>query len=125
MAKAAVAWSADEMKWESMPGVDGVQVAMLWGDMKKGAYGAIVKLPANQDHPTHTHSSTVKCVVLSGEFHYTPEGGTEKVLGPGSYLMVPAKLRHSSASGPDGVTMFQEGSGAWDMVPVAVKTAAH
>ena len=63
-------------------------------------------------------------MVLSGEFRYTPEGGTEKVLGPGSYLMVPGKLRHSSASGPEGVTMFQESQGGWDLLPVAGPAAA-
>jgi quercetin dioxygenase-like cupin family protein len=121
---AATAWSADDIKWEPVPGVEGAQMAMLWGDMKKGAYGALVKLPPNQDHPLHTHSAMVKAVVLAGEFRYTPEGGEMKSLGPGSYLMLPAKLRHSSASGPDGVTMFQESPGAWDMMPVAAPAAS-
>jgi quercetin dioxygenase-like cupin family protein len=92
--------------------------------MAKGAYQAFVKLPPNQDHPLHTHTYTVKCVVLAGAFKYTPQGGQEVTLGPGSYLEVPGHSKHASASGPDGVTMFQEQSGPWDMKPVAAAAAA-
>ena len=120
---AATAWSADDVKWEPVPGVDDRQVAMLWGDMKKGPYGALIKLGPNQDHPLHTHSSALKMVVLSGEFRFTPEGGEMKSLGPGSYLMVPGKLRHTSGTGPDGATVFQESVGPWDMKPVAATAA--
>ena len=115
---AAVGIMAADLKWEPMPGIEGVQVAKLWGDMSKGAYGAFVKLSANQNHPLHTHTSTVKLVILSGEFTYTPEGGAEQRYGPGSYLMVPGGLKHSSGTGAEEVTMFQEQSGAWDMKPV-------
>jgi ChrR-like protein with cupin domain len=122
---AATAWGADEIQWRPMPGTDGNQYAPLWGDLKQGAYGAFVRRGPNQDHPLHMHTSTVKIVVLSGEMHYTPEGGERKVLGPGSYLMIPAKLRHTSGTGPDGSTVFQEGNGAWDRVDVAPHAAAQ
>jgi uncharacterized cupin superfamily protein len=121
---AAVTMAPADLKWEAMPGVEGVQVAKLWGDMEKGGYGAFVKLPADQKHPLHTHSSTVKCVVLSGEFIYTPEGGTEHAFGPGSYLMIPAGMKHTSASGSGELMMFQESTGKWDMKPVMESAAA-
>lgn len=119
----ATAWSSDDLTWEALPGFEGLQVAKLWGDMKKGPYGALVKRGPNQDQPLHAHSSAFRMVVLSGEFHYTPEGGETKTLGPGSYLMVPAGVRHSSGTGPEGATVFQEGTGPWDSVPVAAKSA--
>jgi quercetin dioxygenase-like cupin family protein len=121
-AKVATTWAPEDLKWEDMPGVPDVKVAMLWGNMSKpGGYGAFVKLPANQPHPLHTHTATLKCVIISGEFMYGPEGGPEKSYGPGSYVMVPGGLRHSSASGASELLMFQESVGAWDMKPVAAK----
>jgi quercetin dioxygenase-like cupin family protein len=120
----AVTMAPDDLKWEAMPGVEGVQVAMLWGNMSKGGYGAFVKLPPNQVHPLHTHSAGLKVVVLSGEFKYGPAGGPEKSYGAGSYLMIPGGLRHSSASGDGELLMFQESTGAWDLKPVGAAAAA-
>lgn len=116
-----VALSPGDLKWEPSPDAPGVMVALVWGKMNKGAYGAFVKLPANDMHPLHTHSADVKLVVLAGEFKYTPEGGTEKVLGAGSYLMIPAGSRHTSASGDTECLMFQEQTAAFDLKPVTAK----
>ena len=117
MKSKSVAMTPDDLKWEPMKGVDGVQVAMLWGNMQKGPYGCFVKMSPNQVHPLHTHTSALKVVILSGEFKYAPEGQEEKSYGAGSYLMVPGRSRHTSASGTSELLMFQEGMGAWDMKP--------
>jgi len=117
-------WPSGDLKWEPMRGVEGVKVAKLWGDMEKGPYGALVKLPANSKHPLHTHSNAIKAVVVFGEFVYRPEGGTETILGPGSYLVVPGGLRHTSGTRSAGCELFQEQAGKWDMVPVNPPTLA-
>ena len=53
MKKEAVLWAADDVKWETMKNAPpGAMVANLWGDISKGAYGALVKLPAA--HPAKT-----------------------------------------------------------------------
>ena len=115
----ALAWPAANLKWIEMKGgPPGLSYVDLWGHMDKGAYGVLVKLPAGMDHPLHVHTSDVKLVVVSGMFWYKPDGGTKVELGPGSYLMVPGGLKHTSGTGPDGVEMFQEGPGKFDMLPV-------
>ncbi len=115
MKKVPVMWAAEDIKWEEMKGgPPGAMVAMLWGDMAKGAYGALVKLPPNMKHALHTHSYDVKVVVISGTFTAGLEGGTEKTYGAGSYLMAPGGVKHTSGTGDAGATVFQEGPGKFD-----------
>ena len=114
----ATVWAAGDLKWEPMPGVEDVHIAKLWGDMEKGAYGALVKLPANSKHPLHTHTNAIKAVVISGKFVYGPEGGPVATFGPGSYLMIPGGLKHTSGTGSGECEIFQEQAGKWDLVPV-------
>jgi quercetin dioxygenase-like cupin family protein len=121
--RAAVVLPASDLEWKPMANVPNVQVAVVWGSMSKGSYGAFVKLPANDVHPLHTHTFAVKLVVISGTFKYTPENGEEKVLGPGSYLDVPGGLKHSSGTGDGETLIFQEQSGPWDLKPVMPKAA--
>ena len=122
MKKEPIAWAAENIKWEEMKsGPPGVMGATLWGDMTKGAYGALIKFPAGMKHPLHTHSSDIKTVVLSGTFTYAPEGGEEKNYGAGSYLLIPGGSKHISGSGADGCTFFMEQSGKFDMKPVEEK----
>lgn len=126
--KEIVMISPDELKWMDVPAppgapanpAGGAQVANVKGDAMKGAYSAFAKIPAGQMHPLHTHSSDVIAVVVSGTFTVTPEGGTEKKLGPGSYFMVPGGAKHLSgcAAGAPCV-LFQMGPAKFDMKPVA------
>ena len=121
MKKEAVVWPSENIKWMEMKGgPPGGMVASLWGNMGKGAYGVLVKLPAGMNNPLHTHSADSKLVIISGSFWYAPEGGEKKVLGPGSYLMVPGGLKHSSGSDSECLA-FQMGSGKWDMKAVKAK----
>jgi len=117
--KEALVWPANELKWLDLRGdPPGVLYCNLWGNMEKGAYGALVKLPAGMRNPLHTHTSDLKIVVLSGTFLYTPEGGEERRLGPGSYLFEPGGTRHLSGTGDDGLCeLLQESSGKFDFVP--------
>jgi quercetin dioxygenase-like cupin family protein len=115
----------EEMKWIDVPESGGAQATNVSGDMAKGAHTAFAKIPAGQTHPLHTHSAEVKGVVVSGSFLVGPEGGPEKALGPGSYFVVPAKMKHTSscAAGAPCV-LFQTVSGKFDMKPVEDKAAA-
>jgi quercetin dioxygenase-like cupin family protein len=130
--KEAVFVTPEELKWVDVPlpvgapaAAGGAQVANVVGDAFKGAYSAFAKIPAGQNHPLHTHSSDVKAVVVSGTFIVTPEGGTEKKLGPGSFFMVPANMKHTSGCAPGAAcVLFQEGPAKFDMKPVAEKGEA-
>lgn len=119
MKKEFVAWAAGDIKWEEMKGgPPGIMVAKLWGDMTKGAYGALVKFPPNFKNPLHTHTSDLKAVVISGSFIGGPEGGPEKTYGPGSYIFVPGGVKHTSGTADAGGVQFLESTGKFDMKPV-------
>ena len=115
MKKEATVWPAADIAWAEMKGgPPGIMTASLWGNMSKSAYGALIKFTQELNNPLHRHSNTVKLVVISGSFWYAPEGGEKKMLGPGSYLEVPGGLKHTSGA-EAGTTVFQEGSGKFDM----------
>ena len=123
MKKEATIWPAADIKWvEAKDAPPGTMFASIWGNMTKGSYGALVKFGQGMNNPLHTHSSEVKAVVVSGAFWYAPEGGDKKVLGPGSYFMIPSGLKHTSGADP-GTVMFQEGPGKFDMKMVAAPKA--
>lgn len=119
MKKKPVVWPAENLTWVEIPNTGGVKRATLWGDPDKGAYGALYKFPAGAKFPLHYHTNAMKIVFISGAWLYTPEGGSENRLGPGSYLSFGAKDRHASgdAAGSECV-FFIEQPGKFDMVPI-------
>ena len=124
MKKEPILWPAADIKWVDPPSKDappGVMVSSLWGDMSKGAYGALVKFTQVMDTPLHTHSFDVKGVVISGSFWVAPEGGEKTSFGPGSYMMIPGGWKHTSGN-EAGTVLFQEGPGKFDLKPVETKT---
>lgn len=113
----AVALMPADLKWEEAPNSGGVKIATVSGDFMKGAHSVFAKFPAGTKHPLHSHTATLKVVVLSGTFTYAPEGQSEKQFGPGSFLVVPGGSKHTSGSTADSeCVVYQEGNGAFDMV---------
>ena len=111
------------LKWIDLDpkGAPGVQVANLWGDHAKGAFGAFFKLPAGFAAPLHTHTHAMKVVFVSGTYIQAPEGKAEVRLSPGSYMMQPGgDYRHTTScdKGSDCV-FFVESDGAFDLKAVA------
>jgi hypothetical protein len=84
---------ASELKWVDLDpkGAPGVQIADLWGDHTKGAFGAYLKLPAGFAVPLHWHTYEMRAAFVSGTYIQAPEGKPEVRLGPGSYMMQPGK----------------------------------
>lgn len=119
---------ATDMKWIDLDpaGAPGVKVADLWGDHKKGAYGALFKLPAGFEAPLHTHTHDMKVVLVSGTYIQVPEGKPEVRLGSGSYMMQPGgNYRHITKCDPaSDCVFFVESNGAFDLKPVVAKNAA-
>jgi anti-sigma factor ChrR (cupin superfamily) len=113
---------AKNLKWTDLDpkGAPGVQVADLWGDHTKGAYGAYIKLPAGFTTPLHTHSYPMKVIFVSGTYLQTPEGKAQVRLGPGSYMMQPAgDYRHVTACDKSAdCVFFVESDGPFDLKPV-------
>jgi len=113
---------AANVKWTDLDpkGAPGVQIADLWGDHTKGAFGAFVKLPAGFAAPLHTHTHAMKVVFLSGTYIQAPEGKAEVRMGPGSYMLQPGgNYRHTTSCGKASeCVFFLESEGAFDLVPV-------
>ncbi len=107
MKKQPVLWAAEDIKWEPLKGgPPGVMSATLWGDNTKGAYGGLIKFPAGFMAPLHYHTNDIKIIVIKGAYVYTPEGGTQKRFGPGSYVSYPAGDRHTTHGVEDSETIF-------------------
>src|SRR5687767_7164039 len=85
-----------EVKWEAYaPGVP-LQVAVLWGDRTKGAYGMYLKMPGGFEAGMHAHTADYHGVLVTGTWQHWDEGGKEGAeLGPGSYVMQPGKSNHN------------------------------
>jgi quercetin dioxygenase-like cupin family protein len=110
---------AAEVQWTDHPSIKGARTAVLWGDPKSGAYGALRSLPGGTSLPLHTHSSDERVVVLSGTISLSFEGEAARDLPAGSYAFVPAGLKHSAIckAGPDCVYFAEQpGKGDFKLV---------
>lgn len=119
MNKEAVLLSADDLKWQPLEGAPlGVMSVMFWGDNTKGEYGGLTKFPAGFKAPLHFHTNETKIVVIKGAYTYNG-----KKYGPGSYVSVPAGLKHESGGVTDSETIFFiEQSGKFDLKLVDLNT---
>ncbi len=113
-------WAAPDIKFSDVEGMKGAQMAPLWGDMKKGAYGVLFKWAPGFDAGWHTHSHPLRDVVAQGTFTLeTESSGGVKELGPGSYIYNPAKSRHRSgckAGGAECVFLVEQNA-PFDFLP--------
>lgn len=111
-----VVWPASAIAWSDSPAMKGAKVAVLWGDPTKAAYGALKKLPAGGALALHTHPFEHKVVTVSGTITLTVEGSAAKEMGPGSYALIPAGVKHKGecGSGADCVYL-EESPGKFDI----------
>jgi hypothetical protein len=89
--------AAEEIKWDD---VGGPKLGNLTGDYKKGAYGALLKMPAGFTSPLHSHTGAYEAIEIQGTSSHWLKGedGTKaKKMTPGSYWSMPAKSEHVSA----------------------------
>lgn len=116
--KAAKVWAAGEIKWTDVPALAGMAIAPLWGDPNKGAYGALKKVPGGTALGWHTHTNAQKVVSVSGTIEFTLDGGEMKELTAGSYVYLPAKMKHHTVckAGADCI-FFEEQPGKTDLIP--------
>jgi quercetin dioxygenase-like cupin family protein len=116
--------SFTDLNWTELPGMKGMQYAVLSGDPKKGAYTEMRKVPAGTDNPLHTHSSELKSVIISGVWYTGVDAASAKDFGPGSIVIMPANWVHVSGcrAGSDCV-FYQEGKGKFDFKPAAAKAS--
>lgn len=113
---------AADVKFTDVEGMKGAQVAPLWGDMKKGAYGAFFKWVGGFDAGWHSHSHAVRVVTVSGTFTLDTEAQGLKEFAPGSYIWDPGKLKHRSGckAGAECVFLVTQNA-AFDFIPAEAK----
>ncbi len=106
------------MKWVDAPNAPpGVKEVVLWGDPTKGRFGVMEKFPAGFSAPLHSHSATLRLVIISGTVIHGPEGKPEVRLPAGSYLVDPAGYKHTTACDKASeCVFFMEGDGKFDIV---------
>lgn len=112
---------AGDLKWTEIdPATPGAQIADVWGDHAKGAFGAFIKFPGGFTAPLHTHTHDIKIVIVSGMWIHGPEGKPEVRLGPGSYFMQPGgNYRHTTACDQASeCVIFVQSNGKFDLKPV-------
>ena len=112
--KQAIHLTANDIKWEPIPGgVGGAMRSELWQD-QSGAHGGMTKFPAGFKAPLHFHTNDIKMVVVKGAYIYNG-----KSYGPGSYLFIPGGTQHESGGAKDSETIFfMEQPGSFDIHPV-------
>ena len=106
-----------ELKWVDVPDTP-AKMATVKGDAAKGPHASFIKLPGGFSAPLHSHSADHDVVVVAGTLTLTPEGGTARKLGPGSWFEFTGKKKHVTTcdAGADCV-LFIAAKAAWDLVP--------
>ena len=107
----------NEVKWTDMKGMPaGWKQAVLVGDPEKpGPYVERLKVPPNATVPPHSHPDTENITVLAGSFGIGEgdkfDKAKGKVLGVGSFYLLPANTVHYAWVGPQGATLQIHGVG--------------
>jgi hypothetical protein len=110
---------AADLTWTDLDPVNapGVKLALLWGDLAEGPFGAFFELPAGFVAPLHFHTHDMKLVIVSGTYIQAPKGQPEFRLGPGSYLLQPGGeyLHTTSCDQAAPCLFFVESEGGFDL----------
>lgn len=90
-----------DVKWAPAkpPVPAGVMVSPIAVDAAPGGSIGYTKFPAGVGIPEHWHSATEYTALLSGHMRFTIEGKSSD-LGPGDYIVIPAKAKHSATCLP-------------------------
>jgi quercetin dioxygenase-like cupin family protein len=114
-AKSVIFASSDTAEFKEQ--APGISKALLWGDDKKGPYGAFTKFKPGVDVGMHTHTNDVWITVHKGAYLYKDEAGDKRV-GPGDFIFIPGGHKHwSGGDTKEGALFYEESSGAFDLIP--------
>jgi quercetin dioxygenase-like cupin family protein len=103
-AAGAAAVAIESAKWGPVfpDQPNGPAMSVLWGDVKKGPVGFLLKFQAGAVVPNHVHSSDYRAVVISGEFSHAAER-TRRWRCPGFVLVAAARLPHVNTCSAAGL----------------------
>ncbi len=109
--------AVSELKWVPLPGIDGAEQALLWGNPAKEPHRAFFKYPVGLKSPLHTHSFGDRGVIVSGTLSLSVEGAPAKKLPPGSFFSLAAGTKHVTAvEGDQPCVFYMEREGPFDVV---------
>jgi len=118
-----VLMASKNLKWTPVPAMPGMKEAVLWGDPKKGSYGALEMLQAGTGFPLHTHAHDMKFVVCSGTLVVKIKGEEPQYMGSGSYGFIPGGVQHvTQCTSTHDCVFLNEQSGAADYMPAVRAT---
>lgn len=107
-------------------GARGPQISVVFGDIKKGPVGLLLKQPAGARPGPHTHSSDYWGVVVSGAVQDFAPGkeASAAALAPGSWWKQPGKAAHDNhCSETSECVVFVYFPGGFDFAPVMARRA--
>jgi len=114
-AKGIVRLTAADLKWTPAP-VPPVMEAPAWSS-SSGAFCRFNKFPKGTTIPLHHHSADVSAVVIAGQWGSREPGAKAKLVGPGTYQLIPAGLPHITECGASAdCVIFACGPAAFDLV---------
>lgn len=89
-------FATQDLTWQKTP--FGPEAWSVDGDFSKGSHITYIKFNAGDITPLHVHSDDYVGIVVTGTTrHYIPgDKKTYKILPPGSYWSMPAKVEHVS-----------------------------
>lgn len=115
--------SADKMAWGLLDPKqpDGIQIAVLYGDPSKpGPFGLRLKIPANLEIGSHSHSSTEYITVVSGKAKLSWGVKADVMsgddLGPGSFFWMQGGDHHDLKAIEETVVDLNS-TGPFDLLP--------
>jgi quercetin dioxygenase-like cupin family protein len=113
--KGALLVPTADLKWNDVPEMTGVQMAVVDGDPSKGASHFFIKFAGGFSAPLHHHTANHYVTVVSGTVALTVDG-TEQKLPAGSFFSFSNKTKHttSCAAGADCVLSI-DARGKWDV----------
>jgi quercetin dioxygenase-like cupin family protein len=113
----AVLTPAADLKWNDVPGFQGLKMAVAEGDPSKGASHFFIKFEPGFKAPVHHHTANHFVNVVSGTLVLVVDG-KETRLPPGSYFSFTKKQKHGTAceAGAECVLSI-DARGKWDVIP--------
>lgn len=96
--------SDPSLKWGPCPEIfpKGCELTILHGDPSKPKADVFLKIPANYQIPSHSHTSSEHMTLVSGEMKVHYEGQDAIIATAGTYLFGPAKVPHKASCGTNG-----------------------
>jgi hypothetical protein len=111
-----IQWSLAALPFHPVPGLTGVEIAVLEGNPKEqGLYTIRLKAPPGFTIGPHIHTGHERVTVLSGSIRVAFPSGklSDRSFESGDYYVNPAGMVHTIASGPAGVLVQVTGIGPW------------